>query len=79
MKNITIPSLPKFNSAAGSNFSRELRANVESYFRKADISKFANGALKFKAIILLVSFFKLAISTTHLLTHKQCNQKFVKN
>jgi linoleoyl-CoA desaturase len=57
MKNTTIPTLPKFKSAAGSNFSKELRANVESYFKKADISKFANGALKFKAILLLVSFF----------------------
>ena len=56
MKNTTIPTLPKFKSAAGSNFSKELRANVESYFRKADISKFANGALKFKAIILLAKY-----------------------
>jgi linoleoyl-CoA desaturase len=57
MKNTAITTLPKFKSAAGSNFSKELRANVESYFKKADISKFANGALKFKAVLLLVSFF----------------------
>ena len=49
--------LPKFKSAAGSNFSRELRANVEGYFRDNKISKFATSALKMKAAILLVTFF----------------------
>lgn len=49
--------LPKFKSAAGSTFSRELRANVENYFRESKISKFATRALKFKAAILLVGFF----------------------
>jgi linoleoyl-CoA desaturase len=49
-------TLPKFKSASGSNFSRELRANVENYFKSYDISKFANGALKFKATLLLISF-----------------------
>ena len=50
-------SLPKFKSAAGSNFSRELRSNVELYFRQHNISKFANGKLKVKAAILLITFF----------------------
>ena len=50
-------TLPKFGSAAGSTFSRELRANVENYFRESNISKFANKALKFKAAVLLVTFF----------------------
>lgn len=49
-------TLPKFGSAAGSTFSRELRANVENYFRESNISKFANKALKFKAAVLLVTF-----------------------
>lgn len=50
-------TLPKFKSAAGSTFSRELRANVEKYFREAKISKFATNALKFKAALLLITFF----------------------
>ena len=47
--------LPKFKSATA--FSRELRTNVEKYFRESKISKFANGALKFKAVLLLGAFF----------------------
>jgi linoleoyl-CoA desaturase len=49
--------LPKFKSAAGSNFSRELRTNVENYFRQSNISKFANSKLKRKAAVLLITFF----------------------
>ncbi len=52
MRNIV---LPKFNSAT--TFSRELRSNVEMYFRKSNISKFAANALKTKAAILLITFF----------------------
>lgn len=48
-------ALPKFKSA--SDFSRELRTNVEKYFRESKISKFATPSLKVKAVILLVSFF----------------------
>lgn len=54
VKNI---AFPKFKSAAGSNFSRELRSNVENYFRQKNISKFATGKLKVKAAILLLGFF----------------------
>ena len=48
-------TLPKFKSA--SDFSRELRTNVEKYFRESKISKFATPSVKVKAAILLVSFF----------------------
>ena len=48
-------ALPKFKSAT--DFSRELRTNVEKYFRESKISKFATPSLKVKAVILLVSFF----------------------
>ena len=48
-------ALPKFKSA--SDFSRELRTNVEKYFRESKMSKFATPSLKVKAVILLVSFF----------------------
>ena len=47
--------LPKFKLAT--DFSRELRSNVEKYFRESKISKFATPSLKVKAVILLVSFF----------------------
>ncbi|MDA8886130.1 acyl-CoA desaturase [Bacteroidia bacterium] len=47
--------LPKFKSAT--TFSRELRANVEKYFRESKISKFATTGIKVKAVILLTSFF----------------------
>ncbi|MGB0849781.1 MAG: fatty acid desaturase family protein [Bacteroidia bacterium] len=48
-------TLPKFKSATA--FSRELRANVEKYFRESKISKFATPSLKVKAAVLLVSYF----------------------
>jgi linoleoyl-CoA desaturase len=48
-------TLPKFKSAT--DFSRELRTNVEMYFRESKISKFATPSLKFKAVILLGTFF----------------------
>lgn len=47
--------LPKFKTAT--DFSRELRTNVEMYFRTSKISKFATPSLKVKAVILLVTFF----------------------
>jgi len=47
--------LPKFKSAT--DFSRELRTNVEMYFRESNISKFATPSLKVKAVILLTTFF----------------------
>ena len=47
--------LPKFKSAT--DFSRELRTNVEMYFRESKISKFATPSVKVKAVILLTSFF----------------------
>ena len=47
-------TLPKFKGAT--NFSRELRANVEKYFRETKISKYATPSLKVKAVILLTSF-----------------------
>jgi len=47
--------LPKFQSAT--DFSRELRKNVEMYFRESKLSKFATPSLKVKAVILLTSFF----------------------
>jgi linoleoyl-CoA desaturase len=48
-------TLPKFQSAT--DFSRELRANVETYFRSRKLSKFATPSIKIKAVILLTTYF----------------------
>ena len=52
---MTSIKLPKFQSATA--FSRELRANVEKYFRSGKISKFATPSIKVKAVILLTTYF----------------------
>lgn len=49
--------LPKFKSSAGSSFYYELRTNVESYFKENNISKFANGTVKTKSVILILAYF----------------------
>jgi linoleoyl-CoA desaturase len=49
--------LPKFKSATGSEFSRELRANVDNYFKQTNISKFANNNLRIKATVFLTAYF----------------------
>lgn len=50
-------ALPKFKSSAGSNFYAELRSNVENYFKSNKISKFGNGKVVLKSVILLGTYF----------------------
>lgn len=50
-------STPKFSRDIGSQFSQELKKRVNDYFKTNNLSKFGNGKMIFKSVIMLLLFF----------------------